>query len=473
MPEDCTTLSSLDLKEVTERIYVGGNYWGSQSTAWLSLFYVHCIVFIVLFIAVNCWCGLILWEKLQSWRKHASFIYLVSVYSMMWSFTSALQYIILAVDVNDAPNQALAVVTYSFEIITLATSMNGLLIVAVYQYYRFKFHAYQKLTKYILYTGPSLVITIVMIIILVSSGSLAIIAITVLFLILIFIGIMGTTSLIAMYTELWFRTKNSQSLHGSLGRRVLIRRLILRLASYIYLAMVAGHLLTPLIKLAAKSDCVEEAQGSRAVWLSIQTIIKIFELFLVIQCLTVPQKVQNFTRKFWSARSNKKLPQYITNQSQDPTENLYFIESLNAEAALSTTNSSDVKKVYNSQKVAFETSTREHTPERRSDDSLTVTVHNCDPAHASAAKSSCSLVESVHSKQLCTVVEREILPQASSNNVDDRLQSYVNHETTLSISENLEHEFRDNQLSKSIFDELRVRFNHDVCMPSVDVLPGK
>ena len=460
--DDCTALTDISLQEVIKRINIGGeNFWGATSTAWLALFYVHCVVFIVLFTIVICWCGLFMWEKLQAWRKQSSFLYLLAVYCMMWSLSSTLQYILLVVDINHPPNQSLAVVTYSVEMITLATSMNGLLLLAVYQYYRLRFYAYQSLTKYLLFTGPSLILAVTIIAMISTSvESLAIVAIVVLILLLSFIGMMGTTSLVAMYTELWFRTKSSKSLHGTIAGRILIRRLIFRLTSYIYFGLLPVHLLIPFIKLAADGDCIGEAQGNRTIWLSMQTVIKFAELFLVTQCLNVPQKIQKLFKNLCSKKSDTKRSLSIdlfTKNTQELLDDLYIVDPINSEGILPTNSCYSTNKTHDLPEPEPKSSYSEHEP----DDLLAVTLDICDLA---SIEMPCQRIDNVPSD---TTVEREILPQASNNNIDDeelKLQPYVNNEM-MPLSEKLECEFQDNQLLYSVFDELHSRFNHHLFTP--------
>ena len=465
MPEDCTAISSVSLNEVTKRINIGKEeFWGTASTTWVALFYVHCVAFIILFSITVCWCGMFLWEKLQSWRRNYSLLYLLCIYCMMWSFTSLLQYILLAINVSSPPNQNLAAVTYSIEIVAFAASMNGLLILAVYQYYRLIFQVYQSLKKCVLFTGPSLVIAITVVaIILTPVRSVAIVPLVIMILILAFIGIMGTTSLVAMYTKLWLRNKSSQSLEESIGGKKLIRRLIFRLISYIYLMMVPVHLLIPFIEVAANSDCIEEAEGNRTIWLSLQTAIKLAELFLVIQCLTVPQKVQKLFRNLRSPKpatkdiTPKNVTKVLLNDIEDP---------FNSGGTLPTKSfASDKNKAHDLLEAArLESDSPKH-------DLLEVMQYSHDPK---STESPCQLAECI-GIPFITAVGKEILSQRSNNNIDDEFkeQSYSNNK--MMLSEKVECDLQDNQLLCSIFDELNSRFNHDLYYtPSpVDALSGK
>ena len=139
--DNCTALASLDFKEVIERINTGSeDFWGVASNEWLVFFYAQYIALIILFIIVICWCVLVLLDlwKRRWLRTNCLSLYVVFVYCTLWSTTSALQYILLAVDVSLMPSQDLAVVTYCLEMVAFAISMNGILIYAVNQYYQLK-----------------------------------------------------------------------------------------------------------------------------------------------------------------------------------------------------------------------------------------------------------------------------------------------------------------------------------------------
>lgn len=469
--DDCTALTSLTLREVTRRINIGREeFWGATSDTWLALFYVHCVVFIILFTIIIFWCLLFLWEKLQAWRRESSFLYLLCIYCLMWSFSGTLQYILLAVDLSQSPNEKLATATYSFEMITVASSMNGLLLVAVYQYYRLRFYTNKSIIRYILCTGPSLIIVVIIIGIISSLvGSLAIVGLVVFILVLTFIGMIGTTSLVAMYTELWYRTKSSRSLHGSTAGRILIRRMIFRLISYFYLALVPVQLLTPFVALANKSDCIEEAKGNRAVWLVIQTFIKFAELLLVAQCLSVPQWVQRLFRNLWYVKSTVKQSVSIDFSKHIPvTVSLDNLDPLISEGTFPTKSSSDANN--DSPEAVLQSNT---TVDELIGSLQAVTVENWDSA---STESTCELAECIDTVPCDATLEREILPNASSNCVDDKLEVQPHFNTKAMQSENLECGFQDNQLLNSVIDELHNRFNHYICTPSLSpehALSGK
>ena len=468
MSDNCTALASLNLKEVIKRINTGSeDFWGTASNLWLVLFYVHYIAFIILLISIVFWSVLNLWESFNSWRRNAlHYLYLVLVYCTLWSIASALQYILLAVDVSLTPSQDLAVVTYCLEMVAFATSMNGLLIYAVYQYHQSRTITHHlpssSFIKYLLFTGPSLIIAVsIVAIILTLKGSLAIIAIIVLILILTFIGIMGTTSLVAMYAKLCCRTKK-----GTQSQKSNIMKMIIRLTSYVYLIMVCCHLLTPFIRLATNSDCIKEVQGDRTIWLSVQTAVKLVEAFLVIQCLTVPKKVKMLFRKCLSPKSTQQQIQSTAIDFYPKGRTLHHLHK-DPETACVTKGLSDddMEKFYNLQEERVD---QELSTEDKLDEVLEVTLHHCDPA---STRSPCRPIE--YNINFNTAVERDILSQTSNSNVGDmfKVQSYLSDE--VAPSGKLEHVFQGDQLFNSICDELKFWFNHDVCTPPLlDILPG-
>ena len=469
--DNCTALASLDFKEVVKRFNIGSeDFWGIASNAWLVLFYAHYIALIILFIIVVCWCVLILLNLWKFRRSRMNYLYVVLVYCTLWSIISALQYILLAVDVSLMPSQDLAVVTYCLEMVAFATSMNGLLIYAVDQYCQLRalftpshhFPRLPSLMKYLLlFTGPSLAIavTIVIIILTFEGSGLAIIAMLVLIVLLAFIGMLGTTLLVTTYIKLWYRNH----------MKIFIRKLIIRLTSYVYLVMVCGHLLTPFIQLTTKDNCIEEAQGNRTVWLSVQTVVKLFEVFLVIQCLTIPQKVKLLFRNCWPLSQSSKPSQltqctvvdsYFENRSHKTLPN-HHSKKLETKHS----NDHDVDNFCNLQeeRVNHEVSTGHNLGE-----ALEVALHHSDVA-ATGSPSSCQLNECVNNKSFNTVVEREILSQTSSNNVGGMFKVQSDE---VAPPGKLEHEFQGDQQLNCSFDELQL--NRDLCiLPHVHTSQGE
>ncbi|XP_065920654.1 uncharacterized protein [Dysidea avara] len=63
-------------------------------------------------------------------------------------------------------------------------------------------------------------------------------------------------------------------------------------------------------------NCIENAQGSRFLWLAEQSLLKVFELLLILQCLVVPQRLQKIINKiFWSSKPVKTTQSSIMNKS--------------------------------------------------------------------------------------------------------------------------------------------------------------
>ena len=230
--------------------------------------------------------------------------------------------------------------------------------------------------------------------------------------------------------------------------RFLIRKLIIRLTSYVYLVMVCGQLLTPFIQLSTNSDCIEGAQGNKMVWLSVQTIIKLAEAILVIQCLTVPQKVKRllFFRKCWSSSKSSQLLQQTRfteadfySENRSPNDNYKNLETKYIKGL----SDRDVEKVYNFQEKRDDYDVHMST-EHKLVEALEVTLHHSNLA---STRSPCQLIECVNNKTLDTVVEREILSQASSSNVGDILKVH----SYCVPPRKLEHEFQGDQLLNSFF----------------------
>jgi len=350
---NCSTLVSLDLTDVFTRFSIGNkDYWGTISTPWLALYYIHFIIFFTLLLIINCWCGLILWEKRQSVRKHASFAYIVLTYCV-WSFTGAVYYVLMTIGVSSLASQQLTIITEIFELLSVASLMNGLLVTAVYQYYQLQFHVYQSIKKYVVCTIPSVLTVFIIIAILLSARGLTLILLLVLILMLILIGLVGTSILVVMYVELWFRTKISQSLHGNSARKVLTRRIIVRALTYVYLSLLTCDLTNSSLKVIIDMDCIENAQGNRYLWLTEKSLLKIFELVLILQCLAVPQQFQKMILKFVKAQPSLKGKSIINplSKQEDLSQSLRLEEITELRTEAGKITSFNATKTLSSSKV--------------------------------------------------------------------------------------------------------------------------
>jgi len=363
--DTCTTLANLDLIDVFTRLSIGNkDYWGTINAPWLALYYIHFIIFFTLLLIVNCWCGLILWEKRQSLRKHASFVYLISTYCV-WSFTSATYYVLLTVEVNSLSNRQLAITTKICELLSIASLMNGLLVTAVYQFYLFYNHSINKYVFCGINVPFLLTMFIIIFVLLLANGSI-LTAVIILTLVLVLIGAVGTTLFIINYTKLWFRLKEGQ-IHITSARKVLARSLLIRVLGYVYLVLLTFHLTSSLIKVDINDDCVENAQGKRSTWLGIQSILEVFELVLVLQCLVahVPQRIERLFKGTIKQTRKVRLLGYKTHtRYQSKDAQICSLVQAKSEVVTEVTNKLTSDYLCNSFSAINETDTRKAEPQK-------------------------------------------------------------------------------------------------------------
>ena len=238
----------------------------------------------------------------------------------VWSFTSATYYVLLTIGVNSLASRQLAVTTEIFEILSVASLMNNLLVTAAYQFYLLYEHSIHK-SKYIFYSinVPVLLLTFTIIVILLSANGSLLTAVVILTFVLVLIGTVGTTLFIINYTKLWFTIKKIKGqIYVTSAREVLARGLLRVLLGYVYLVLLCYHLTASSIKVTFTNKCVEDAQGKRSAWLVLQSILKVFELVLVLQCLVshIPQRIKRLFKKRTVKQSKKiRPPQSITLKS--------------------------------------------------------------------------------------------------------------------------------------------------------------
>ena len=305
--KNCTTLASLDLIDVFTKLSIGNeDYWGAVDTPYLALYYIHFIIFFTLLLIINCWCGLVLWEKVPSVKKHALLVYIVSTYCV-WAFTSVVHYVLITIDLNCVTSRQLASTAKLFETLSVASLMNNLLVTAVYQFYllRYKHSIYKYKHIFCGINIPSILTTFVIVVMILTANGPLLAAVVILTIILLLIGTAGTTLFIINYTKLWVTIKEIKYIAST--RQVIVRGLLRVLLGYMYLVLLSYHLTAPLIKVASNDKCVEDAEGKRSTWLIVQSLLKVFELVLVLLCLIshVPQRIEKLFKQ--TVKESKKI----------------------------------------------------------------------------------------------------------------------------------------------------------------------
>ena len=149
---------------------------------------------------------------------------------------------------------------------------------------------------------PVLLTIFIIILLLLSANGSVLTVVIILTFVLVLIGTAGTTLFIINYTKLWFTVKEIKGRkHRDVisTREVLVRGLLRVLLSYLYLVLLTYHLTASLIKVGINDKCIEDAKGKRSAWLVVQSILEVFELVLVLQCLVshIPQRIKTLFKR--------------------------------------------------------------------------------------------------------------------------------------------------------------------------------
>jgi len=67
-------------------------------------------------------------------------------------------------------------------------------------------------------------------------------------------------------------------------------------------------------------DCIENAQGNRFLWLARESVLKIFELILILQCLDVPPLLLKMVNKMFRSSKPVTVQSSIVNKSIIPRQ---------------------------------------------------------------------------------------------------------------------------------------------------------
>lgn len=274
-PENCTVLSTLfHLTDVITRLAISNEeYWGTMNTAWLLVFYIYFIVCCPLLLAITCrylWIMWKIWKPNQFTKiknnRGTAIIQLLGNY-MMWSFISVIYQLLTVTDVNTAyPDQSLAVTSKIFELLSFAMLINGLTIIAVFEYFLLYRFGNRSVISHFLCSAPSLLIVVVVIVILLSASGSVLIMLEILILMLVIVGVGSSTAILIMTYRIRYRRLNS--LYAVV------------ITSYVLLMLLSYHLVNALVKVSANNDCIVNAKGNRVSWLVIQSVITLLELIV-------------------------------------------------------------------------------------------------------------------------------------------------------------------------------------------------
>ena len=249
----CTPLSRLDLMDVFTRMDIGNaEFWGNMSIAWVTCFIVYYIVFSILLVIMA-------YNIIHFLKGHLRFFVCILILFIVWSSFSCIHHTLLMNSVVNGNTIQLANTTRTLEIITSSSFMN-FAIVTILSNSRSSW----RYTMSIII--PIYLIAGVIIVVSLLAQSSALIALIILRS-LIFIASIILVNLDSNYKQC-FKIKEQFHLLWERKKILIYPHFFISLAYFLY----------TLITIASNSNCIENVQLHRAVWLAFNCLLRICEV---------------------------------------------------------------------------------------------------------------------------------------------------------------------------------------------------
>ena len=275
----CTPLDELDLVDTFIGMDIAGNteFWGSMSGFWRPCFIIYCVLFYaVLLILFGICVGLLCYTLKQAAEAAHSLrtlVYLLTLY-IIWSTLSLAHGVLMIISTASGSDNGLAHATIILDTITSA-SFASIILVAIFSSLVSMVHF--TLQYALLSTSLIFVEAIIIVILSIPIG----ISVTLMFVCMIVLrSLMFITSVISLLVVVFFK-------HSSLSTKELICMLwknnkILLIVAFPYFLLWYAYFLYAMITILSSSNCTEDIQLQRAVWLMFNSLLRICEVIFSV-----------------------------------------------------------------------------------------------------------------------------------------------------------------------------------------------
>ena len=274
LEDHCTPLDELDLADTFTGMDIGNSeFWGSMSGFWRPCFIIYCILFYAALLILCGICVGLLYYTLKQAAEAAyslrTVVYLLTLY-IIWSTLSLAHGILMIISTAGSNDSGLAHGEIILDTITLA-SFVSIILVAIFSFLDSNIHftlRYAFLSTLLIYIEA--------IIIVVLSIPNGIISATLVFVCMIVLrSLMFITSVLSLFAVVFFK-------HNSLSTKELICMLwkdnkILLIIAFPYFLLWYMYSLYIMVVVLSNSNCTEDIQLQRAVWLVFNSLLRICE----------------------------------------------------------------------------------------------------------------------------------------------------------------------------------------------------
>lgn len=289
---NCTGLRELDLADVYMKMDIGNtDFWGSMSVPWMTCFITYCVLFYGALLVLSSICVCLLFYAAREAYSLLTLMYLLTTYAF-WSILSCAQGILIIYSIADnseSSDVALAAFTRNLETITSSCFL-GIIIVTFFSHshsmkvdskksdpnLHFLMKANSEKTEHFpLRYAVFSTLVIYLMTILIAFLSTPVVRVR--FALSIFVALIIFRLLIFITSVLIVIVGISFKLHSLKAKEQFYSKLLV--ITFSYLLLSCTHFLYTLATVVNNNNsCMEDIQLHRAVWLTLNSLLRLCEV---------------------------------------------------------------------------------------------------------------------------------------------------------------------------------------------------
>ena len=305
---NCTSMDELDPLDVFTMMDIGNTgFWGSVSLEWMTCYIIYCILLYTALLAIFCVCIYLLFYALKQPFSLCSYnlVYLFTSY-ILWLIFSFTHGILLFVSIISGSERALANGARTSE--TMSSSIFVGIIIATIFFHPYLNSRFQ--LKSAVYSTLSIyLMTVVIVTVSLSTSeqkSSDILTVLIGFRAAMFLASTGTVILNILYRNSFNIKKLSYSFWSYKSLLVI---------AFPYFLLLCSYFLYTLSTVMSNSNCIENVQLHRAVWLVLNLLIRFCEISFCIAHFMKPVIFVKLNFKVTQAESRPKGDSVSCSQS--------------------------------------------------------------------------------------------------------------------------------------------------------------
>lgn len=280
----CAPLNGSNLVDVFAKMDIGNTeFWGSVSVAWMIFFIMYCVLLYAVLLGLVCFCVYFLFHALKRHFFLRTSVYLLALYILWFAFSFVYSILVINNIASDSgADKVMADVTRTMETVT-STSFVNIIIAAPFSNPHLKSRF--PLTCVII---SNVIISVMALVIVISSlSAISLFGRSTFIILIVFRILMFIVSISVVIFVILYKFKHLLKPIGPFF--LLWRNKILLVIAFPYFLLSCSYFLYTLGTVVSNSDCVENIQLNRTVWLVFNVLLRICEVIFSIKCLWNPR----------------------------------------------------------------------------------------------------------------------------------------------------------------------------------------